>query len=115
MKTLSLCVTLACLAAPLAGGMASADDASVTVADVVELQVLDRLRGQWSGTLDAGTTSLKLTSRWILDGHVLETKFELDGGFRGLMLRTFDAADDEYVTTFMGRIGNRRADDRLLG
>lgn len=108
MRILCYCVMLTCPAAAVCLPAAHAGDetATETVADVSELKVLDRLRGEWSGTLGGGDAKLTQTSRWILDGHVLETKFQLDGGFRGLLLRTYDADDSEYVATYMDATGS---------
>jgi hypothetical protein len=106
MRILQNSLLLGCLAALVIPCTTFADDTSATVADVAELKVLDRLRGHWTGTLDGGNTELTLRSRWILDGHVLETKFTLDGGLQGLLLRTYDAEDDQYVFTYMDAAGS---------
>ena len=106
MKAFPVRITLTCLAVLVVPHMAAADDASDTVADVAELKVLDGLLGHWTGTFDVGNTNLTLRSRWILEGRVLETKFEMDGGYHGLLLRTYDAEDEEYVFTYMDASGS---------
>jgi hypothetical protein len=62
--------------------------------------------GEWIGTLDADTSGsrLKLSSRWILDGHVLETTITMNDD-KCQMLRTWDKANQRYLVTYMDASG----------
>lgn len=100
MKHHLLPLVMCLLAGALPQLVVADDDAGGPAADRPELQVLDRLRGEWTGTLDGDTSGkqLKLNHRWILSGQTLESKLTFDGT-EILMLRTYDAVSAKYVVT----------------
>lgn len=87
-------------------GRADEGTAVEPAANVPQLQLLDRLRGEWTGTIGNGDAEMKLSSRWILEGQVLETKIEVGLGMRVLLLRTYDAENEKYVATYMDTEGS---------
>lgn len=94
------------LSVALLPGMLCAQDDNGPAPDQPELKVLAHLPGEWTGTIDNDESGnqLKLSSRWILGGHVLETKIRL-GNYEGHMLRTWDKANQRYAVTYMDASG----------
>lgn len=93
---------LALSVALLPGVLLAQDDPTGPAADRPELKVLAHLPGKWTGTLDGDTSGnkLMLSSRWILDGHVLETTITMND-YKCQMLRTWDKANQQYLVTYM--------------
>lgn len=94
------------LSCVVVAGSLSADDSSGPAPDREELKLLDRLRGEWTGTLDGDSTGMRLTlsSKWILGRNVLQTTLKT-GETESLLLRTWDENDEHYVATYMDNSG----------
>lgn len=104
------CITsqlLLTLSVALLPGVIRAQSTEGPAPDRPELQVLAHLPGEWTGTLDGDTSGgkLKLSSRWILNGYVLDTTIKL-GDYQSRLLRTWDHAGQQYVLTYMDNSGS---------
>lgn len=100
-------ILLLCLSMLLLPGVLCAQDEPTGPApDLPQLQVLAHLPGEWTGTIDGDDSGnkLQLSSRWILGGHVLETKIKL-GTYESHMLRTWDKANQRYAVTYLDASG----------
>jgi hypothetical protein len=102
MTHLLLCLSIALLP----GVLCAQDDKGTAPADRPELKMLAHLQGEWTGTIDNGESesNLKLSHRWILGGHVLQTTIRLNE-YESHILRTYDNANQQYLVTYMDASG----------
>lgn len=70
-----------------------------------ELQVLDQYLGEWKGTINDqdGTSTNEMT--WILNGQVLQQKYQYSDGAEGLILRGYDKLAGHYFITLFDSRG----------
>lgn len=98
---------LFCLVAvALPASLRGQDSPAGPAPDRPELKVLDHFSGEWTGTIDNDKSGnkLKLSHRWILGGHVLQTTIRLND-YEARILRTYDKANEQYLVTYIDSSG----------
>jgi hypothetical protein len=97
---------LLCLSVVLLPGVLCAQEDDGPPRDRPELKMLAHFSGEWTGTIDNDESGnqLKLTHRWILGGHVLQTRVRLND-YEARILRTYDKANEQYLLTYMDTSG----------
>ncbi len=100
-------ITALCLVIASAGQLAALRGAEPGHnPNVPELAALEGFRGKWSGPVHNSDLTNNATSQWILEGRVMQTRFDVPGQLEGLIHRTYDVAGKQYVVTFLDSSGN---------